>query len=315
MSREANINKALAVCASMLVFAVMFSAISLFWPERSPRPDFEEHMALHDVQETMPVTSSLNMEESSSNTLSIEYSSSAIQDMRSAMTGLDIEALPIPEMPEEQTLQNEEITEDPVIPDEEKALVELPDLAVSKAIENYVSGIQSEMNREYVEGCLRFRNRGGGQGKCPENEISKAGVIEEERKVADEIFLHVTRKNKHAAITRSLEMENETLAEILHGETAMPVETIEQAKAKLALNEQYILYLNGNPNPQLIAHNMMLGFVNDYGRTVLPQHYQFRCKKRPCIYEFTGFEIKRPESYESSPFDWDQTMPLFRPSK
>lgn len=316
MSREANINKALAVCASMLVCAVLISAASLFWPDRSTRPDIDERLALQADKEAAPVTSKFNVKEPSSNLRSIDYSSNALQDMRSAMTGFEIEALPIPDPPVEQFIQHDEINEDPVIPNEVNELVEAPDLAVSKAIEDYVSGIQSDLNREYVEGCLRFRNRGGGQGKCPENEISKASVIEDERKIADEIFLHVTRENKHAAIARSLEMENDTLVAVLEGETTASAEAQEQASIRLDINNRYLAYLGGNQSPLVAAHNVATGFINDYGRTVLPRPVQFQCPLlEPCIYEFTGFEVKRPESYESSPFDWDQTMPLFRSSK
>ena len=144
--------------------------------------------------------------------------------------------------------------------------------------------MRDELNREYVENCIQFRSRNGQGMGCPEDQALSAGTYQEETALVDELFTIITRQSDYARISRRLERENETLAAILD-DPANPAVT--QASYKLALNNDYIDYLNGNPSPAVTAFNQMNDFINDYNRTILSGPVQFNCQGvGPCVYEF-----------------------------
>ncbi|MDG2175428.1 MAG: hypothetical protein P8M72_04755 [Gammaproteobacteria bacterium] len=228
----------------------------------------------------------------------------------------------LPDLIEEQTQLPERLEDIVLEPTENLDLGENntdrdSDLEISQVINNYVVSRIGELNRGYVEACIRYRNRYGRRSECPENEMSNLRGNQKSKQIADGVFANLRRKAESAHMSRSLETANTFLENIIDELSPAAEEVRGQASTRLSLNNRYLSYLNGNTNPAVADVNMMMGFVNDYGRTVMPTPYQFRCKQwpRPCSYKFTGFTVKKPETREERPNAFKETTPLFMPSK
>lgn len=208
-----------------------------------------------------------------------EFSPQVLEDFRADPSAdLEIVALPIEPLP-----LPEESPDDPA-PEEIVQAAEGDDFSLGEALARYLLTMQDELNREYVENCIQFRSRNGQGMGCPEDAALSAGTYEKERALVDELFSIITRDSDYARIRRRLEQENETLTAML-ADSASPV--VSQASIKLALNNDYIDYLNGNPSPAVTEFNQMNDFINDYNRTILSGPVQFNCQgAAPCVYEF-----------------------------
>lgn len=153
--------------------------------------------------------------------------------------------------------------------------------SVGEALARYLLAIRSELNSEYVANCIRHRNRNGAGAECPDNEAFTATTYQQEQALVDELFAIITRDSDAAQISSRLERENQTLAALLE-DPANPAAL--QASTRLALNNSYLAYLNGNPSPEVAAFNTMNDFINDYNRTIRVGPVQFRCQDGPCVY-------------------------------
>ncbi len=211
-----------------------------------------------------------------------EFSPQVLEDFRSVpdadleIVALPIEPLPLPEESADVSDDDNAIAEDIVqVPEQD-------DFSLGEALARYLLTMQDDLNREYVENCIQFRSRNGQGAQCPQDPAFAAGSYQEEVALVDELF---ARQSDYARIKSRLEQENETLAEMLD-DPANPIAS--QASIKLALNNDYIDYLNGNPSPAVTEFNLMNNFINDYNRTILSGPVQFKCQgPAPCVYEFT----------------------------
>lgn len=181
---------------------------------------------------------------------------------------------------------------------------------VSSGIASYIDNRRPEVTREFVEGCIRYRNRYGPNRDCPDTLGEGAASHSEEREIVDTLFATVTRDADYARLSRQLQREDDRLREL--AEEGGPI--AEQANIRRQLNQQYIAYLNGNVVPEL-AFRAQTAFANDYGRTITPAPYQFRCSDLPCVYTYTGFTVKRPATYVQKMPSFVERTPLFMPSK
>ncbi len=218
-----------------------------------------------------------------------EFSPQVLEDFRTApVTGLEIQPEPI--LPPPVAEQSAEISapEEPALPEEVQESG-VDDFSLGEALANYLLAMRDDLNRDYVENCIQHRSRNGLGAACPENPAFTAGTNQEEKALVDELFAIITRQSDYARISRQLERENEALAAIL----ANPANrTSSQANTRLALNNSYLDYLNGNPNPDVVMFERMNSFINDYNRTINSGPVQFRCKDGPCLYEYTGPEAE-----------------------
>lgn len=219
-----------------------------------------------------------------------------LEDFRTApTTGLEIQPQPIlPPPPVEQGVEVDS-GEEPSLLEQETVLSEdVPEsgadaFSLGEALARYLIAMRDELNREYVENCIQFRSRNGLGAACPENPAFTAESNQKEKALVDELFSIITRRSDYARISRQLEIENEALTSIL-ADPANPAAS--QASIKLALNNSYLDYLNGNPSPAVVTFERMNSFINDYNRTIMSGPVQFRCKGGPCIYEYTGPEAE-----------------------
>ena len=214
----------------------------------------------------------------------------ALEDLRSAPVGdlINPEPLLLEPVPEEIG-DVADVTPAPETPEEESPAPPEEPFSVGEALARYLLAIRNELNSEYVANCIRFRNRNGTGADCPEDPAFNATAHQQEQALVDELFAIITREGEYARISRRLESENETLAAILD-DPGNPAAL--QASAKLALNNAYLAYLNGNPSPDVARFNTMNDFVNDYNRTILVGPSQFRCQDGPCVYEYTEPETE-----------------------
>ena len=213
-----------------------------------------------------------------------EFSPQVLEDFRAdpsadlEIVALPIEPLPLPEESADVSGDDNTSVEDIVQAADEN------DFSLGEALARYLLTMQDELNREYVENCIQFRSRNGQGMGCPQDTALSAGTYEKETALVDELFSIITRDSDYARIKRRLEQENETLTAML-ADPANPV--VSQASIKLALNNDYIDYLNGNPSPAVTEFNQMNDFINDYNRTILTGPVQFNCQgAAPCVYEF-----------------------------
>jgi len=218
-----------------------------------------------------------------------ELSPQVLEDFRSAPTG-DLEIQPQPILPPPVAEQSTAISsaEDQVLPEDvQEAGVD--DFSLGEALANYLIAMRDDLNREYVENCIQHRSRNGLGAECPDNPAFTASTNQKEKALVDELFAIITRQSDYARISRQLERENEALAAILADPTNPAAS---QASTRLALNNSYLDYLNGNPNPDVVTFERMNSFINDYNRTINSGPLQFRCKDGPCLYEYTGPEAE-----------------------
>ncbi len=219
-----------------------------------------------------------------------EFSPQVLEDFRAdpaadlEIVALPIEPLPLPEESADVSGDDNSVVEE---------IVQAPqgdDFSLGEALARYLLTMQDELNRKYVENCIQFRSRNGQGMGCPEDPALSAGTYEKEKALVDELFSIITRDSDYARIRRRLEQENETLTAML-ADPANPV--VSQASIKLALNNDYIDYLNGNPSPAVTEFNQMNDFINDYNRTILSGPVQFNCQGiAPCVYEFNDPDAK-----------------------
>lgn len=182
---------------------------------------------------------------------------------------------------------------------------------VSAGIAGYIESRRGETTRAYVEDCIRYRNRHGPATQCPEAFDQDPRANGPGRRIAEEVFATVTREADHARMRDKLERENDFLKDLL--EAGGPLG--EQAEIRWRLNRQYHAYLSGNMLPEL-AFRAQTAFGNGYGRTITPAPYQFSCGiMAACVYEFTGFTVKRPANYVEKEPSFAERTPLFMPSK
>lgn len=223
-----------------------------------------------------------------------EISPRSLEDFRTAPTDeLEIQPEPIapPSPPEPGTEPG--IDETPALAGQEAAPPEgteepasgTDDFSLGQALANYLINNQDDMTKAYVEECIRYRNENGLDAGCPENPALAGGSNPEEKALVDDLFAIITRQSDYARISQRLKSENETLAAIL-ADPANPGAS--QASSKMALNNSYLEYLNGNRSPAVTTFDKMNDFVNDYNRTIMSGPVQFRCKGGPCLYEYTG---------------------------
>ena len=213
-----------------------------------------------------------------------QFSPEVLEDFRADPTAdLEIVALPIEPLPLPEESAEVSVDEN-TTPEEIGQIPQGDDFSLGEALARYLLTMQDNLNREYVENCIQFRSRNGQGVGCPEDPALSAGTYEKETALVDELFSIITRDSDYARIRRRLEQENETLTAML-ADPANPV--VSQASIKLALNNDYIDYLNGNPSPAVTAFNQMNDFINDYNRTILTGPVQFNCQgAAPCVYEF-----------------------------
>lgn len=270
----------------ILLGLVLFVALSLVILSVDEDPQTLADSPVSDGATTIAVTESATVEQE----VQQEFSPRVLEDFRTdPAADLEITALPIEPLPEPE----ESIAADD---DDSSAVEEVVQdsegdaFSLGEALARYLLTMQDNLNREYVENCIQFRSRNGQGMGCPENQAFAAGTYQEETALVDELFAIITRQSDYARISRQLERENETLAAILD-DPANPAVT--QASYKLALNNDYIDYLNGNPSPAVTMFNTMNDFINDYNRTILTGPVQFNCQGvDPCVYEFNDPDIE-----------------------
>ncbi len=227
------------------------------------------------------------------------FSTGALEDLRaSPLENLTIDPQPLllellPDDTEVATAPDEPTQAEPAPDMQEETAPLAPEapFSVGEALARYLLVIREQLNSEYVANCIRYRNRNGAGADCPTDPaIAVASSYQEEKALVDELFAIITREGEYARISSRLAQENETLNSILSAPDN-PVAAL-QASTKLALNNAYLNYLNGNPNPDVVRLNTMNNFVNDYNRTIMAGPTQFQCQGGPCDYEFTGIGEK-----------------------
>ena len=183
---------------------------------------------------------------------------------------------------------------------------------IRSVITSYVESQHGILSRQYVEDCIRYRNRHGLQSDCPDNKSDEVGPIAEERKIADRIFESATSNADHERRRVRLAAYDKVLLAIM--DEGGPA--VEQAQTRLGLNREYQIYLGNNINAQLL-HMSQTQFVNDYNPVFTARPYQFRCNKfpLPCKYRYTGFDPREMGNYVEREPAFRETTPLFMPRK
>lgn len=127
------------------------------------------------------------------------------------------------------------------------------------------------------------------------SESTRAG-----RNAAGQSFMAITRPQRHARLTEGFLKENALLEDMMEEGGA----TGGIAAQLFYTNREYVIYLNGNGQEPLWGAMQNFGADTTHARPrpSLPGNILFTCRKRPCIYEWTGFTIERPETNEANAF-------------
>jgi hypothetical protein len=183
---------------------------------------------------------------------------------------------------------------------------------VNTSIASFREVLQTDLNREYVGDCIRYRNRYGPASECPESFGESMEGRQEEKAAVAELFAAVTRDADHARMVRTLERKEDYLRIVMKESGELG----KQAAIRWQLNRQNQAYLSGNVLPDLTLARQTT-FVNDFHKLPSPGPIQFRCKQwpLPCVYKYTGFTAKRPENYVEGDSPFVFIPPLFKPSK
>ena len=110
----------------------------------------------------------------------------------------------------------------------------------------------------------------------------------------------ITRPQRHARLTEAFLKENALLENMT--EEGGAIAGI--ASQLFYTNRAQVIYLNGNGQEPLWGAMQNFGADTAHARPrpSLPGNILFTCRKRPCIYDWTGFTIERPEMNEAATF-------------
>jgi hypothetical protein len=223
----------------------------------------------------------------------------------------DIEAVPQPEVEEEPTpptdLAQDIATARPIsnntnaTDDVETEAAAAPGAAVwtpariRAAITSEAGDLHSTLTQDWVAACI-LEKKEHGTRDCGEqqqehdylSESTRAG-----RAAGGAAFNGVTRGQRHALLAEGFEQKNAAIESLM----AEAGEVGALATERYYLNRRNTAYLTGNlRDPVFMA---MQGFRADPlsgPRLSLPGNILFRCKRQPCIYEYTGFSVEAPEA-------------------
>lgn len=147
--------------------------------------------------------------------------------------------------------------------------------AISTAIRANTSERRSLLTESWVDHCI-LEQKERGIRNCErqrEEQDYRSASGAAGYAAGGAAFAAVTRPQRHALLSEGFVKEQALMRELM----AAAGPAGELAKARFFLSRGYFLYLNGNPSP--------------YG----PRN-QFNCAGLgPCIYEYTGFVIERPQ--------------------
>ncbi|MGV3592403.1 MAG: hypothetical protein ACO1PZ_11995 [Gammaproteobacteria bacterium] len=161
---------------------------------------------------------------------------------------------------------------------------------------------QSETTANWLTDCI-IEQKQHGTRDCTRqqqpldyaSESTRAG-----RNAADQSFMAVTRPQRHARLTEGFLKENALLEDMMEeGGVTGGI-----ASQLFYINREYVIYLNGNGQEPLWGAMQNFGADTTHARPrpSLPGNILFTCRKRPCIYEWTGFTIERPDTNEADTF-------------
>ena len=130
----------------------------------------------------------------------------------------------------------------------------------------------------------------------------------ERRPYSGGLFNNALRNDRQKAILDGLYAENRRLDALAEQGTPQTVAMVGELKA---VNREYIKFLTGNKNSSAQLY-VIASQVNNPVMQFLPlgtipvqfsDMLQFTCKQWPCIYNFTGFQVKPPLKKVSSDED------------
>jgi len=175
---------------------------------------------------------------------------------------------------------------------------------VRAAVTAFVQQQEGARTADFVEDCWLQRQEHGPSRGCEGVRDSDRGGSALALDQVDGLFLALTREQRHVRLRAQFELRNLQLRALQEqGGTAG-----ELATSLGALNREYLAYLNGNRNEA--AHRyVMSAATGDANPVGMDSFLQFTCAKMPCIYEFTGFSIKQPQSQEPAAADTWRRMP------
>jgi hypothetical protein len=166
---------------------------------------------------------------------------------------------------------------------------------IHAAIESEAGDLQSTLTQDWVAACI-IEKKEHGTRDCGEQDEEQDYLSESMRAGRDAggaAFNGVTRAQRHALLAEGFEHKNAAIESLM----AEAGEMGALATERYYLNRRNTAYLTGNlRDPVFMA---MQGFRADPlsgPRLSLPGNILFRCKRQPCIYEFTGFSIEAPEA-------------------
>jgi hypothetical protein len=119
--------------------------------------------------------------------------------------------------------------------------------------------------------------------------------------LAARAFAGITRPQQHARLRAELLASSAGLQPLMDAQGSFG----ELARQRYFLNREYLNYLSGNTDFNI------LGFVQaSQGLQYDAKFLQSLCSPQPCIYEYTGFQVTRPEpeTSDDTPFVLRQTL-------
>jgi hypothetical protein len=200
---------------------------------------------------------------------------------------------------------------------------------IRAAVQATSGELRSNFTNDWMEDCIRER-RARGLRDCErqreEQDLLSANAAAG-RSAGIGAFTSVTRADQHWRIAEGFKKSNDTLRELVDAGGLVG----ELATARYYLNREILVYLNGNQGDMVFGP--MQNFAADVlGGTALTVNgntsFQCKAKKKveydadlktrrvsggnnvPCVYEYTGFTIKRPEP-EADPNAFRVVPPVF----
>ncbi len=221
----------------------------------------------------------------------------------------EVEQVPEPEVAEEPEEATTPAGAEPVVadsaptadPDDEEDVSDTGPAArtwtpasIRAAIETGSSRRRSTLTEAWVTECI-LEQKERGTRDCEQHqeegdlftESTRAG-----RTALGGAFTDATRAQRHAGLVDHFLRQNAVLGGLM--EEGGEVGTV--AAELYYMNHETIAYLTGNrQSPVFAAMGNFSADVLGGPQLSLPGNILFSCKKKPCIYEYTGFEVEQPD--------------------
>ncbi|MES2626260.1 MAG: hypothetical protein V4628_13330 [Pseudomonadota bacterium] len=162
------------------------------------------------------------------------------------------------------------------------------------AVTAYVQRQRGSYSQQWTSACVIYQKEHGVQD-CPQQQDQDYSGHKEERTLVTKLMNDANRTQRYTRMTEQFMAENKELKKLMEGSDPVLAEL---ARTRHSLNREYITYLNGNFDFKTWAF-VQTANSNMGNLAYISNFMQASCNPSPCVWEYNGFTVVKPEVEES----------------